>query len=164
MPHTHTALRAGFIAGNIGAVIVIIWFFCVDLFAGQPFFTPAALGSAVFFGLRDPAQLTISVLPVVGYTVLHFLAFYFTAIVAAYIFREAEKDQSVLWYALEFFIVLEIGFYCMVGMLFTPLLAKFAWINVAIGNVISSVAMGYYFYRTEPALRKGLTGASPSAS
>ncbi len=156
MKSHRTVLRAGFIAGSIGAISVIIWFFIVDLIAGQSFFTPAALGSAVFLGLRDPTMITISVPLVLGYTVIHFLAFYVVATIAAYIFKEAEKNQNVLWYALEFFIIFEVGFYSIVGLLFTPLLAEFAWINIAIGNIISSVAMGIYFYRTEPALKKGL--------
>lgn len=156
MKYHNTVLRTGFIAGSIGAILVITWFSIIDLIAGQAFFTPAAIGSAVFFGLHDPTMITISVLPVLGYTVIHFFAFFVVATIAAYILKEAEKNQKVLWYALEFFIILEVGFYSLVGLLFTPLLAELAWINIAMGNIISSVAMGIYFYRTEPVLKKGL--------
>ncbi len=155
MERRHTVLRTGIMAGGIGAISVIIWFSIVDLIAGRPFFTPAALGSAVFFGLSDPTMITVSVLPVLGYTVIHFLAFFGVAAIASFIFKEAEKNPTVLWYALEFFIILEVGFYAFVGLLFTPLLAELAWINIAIGNIISSVVMGIYFYRTEPVLKKG---------
>lgn len=156
MKYHNTVFRTGFIAGSIGAISVIIWFSIVDLIAGQSFFTPAALGSAVFLGLQDSSMITISVLPVLGYTVIHCFAFFVVATITAYIFRQAEKNQHVLWYALEFFIILEVGFYSLVGLLFTPLLAEFAWINIAVGNIISSVTMGIYFYRTEPVLKKGL--------
>ncbi len=156
MGHHHTVLRTGIMAGGIGAISVAIWFSIIDLIAGQPFFTPAAIGSAVFFGLRDPTMITISVLPVLGYTVIHFFAFFVVATIAALIFKETEKNQNTLLYALEFFIILEVGFYLLVDLLFTPLLAELAWINIAIGNIISSVGMGIYFYRTEPVLKKGL--------
>jgi len=147
---------AGFMAGSIGAVSVAVWFSIIDLIEGRPFFTPAALGSKIFFNIGDPAKITVGVLPVLSYTGLHFLAFFIVATTAALIFKETRKNQNVLWYALEFFIVLEVGFYSLVGMLFTPLLAELAWINLAIGNLISSIAMGWYFYKTEPALKIGL--------
>lgn len=156
MKHYSTALRAGFIGGGIGAIIVAIWFSIVDLIAGQPFFTPAALGSAIFLGIRDPTMITVSILPVLSYTMIHFFTFFVVAFITALVFKEAKKNQNVLWFALEFFIILEVGFYTVVGLLFTPLLAELAWINIAIGNIISSVSMGIYFYRTEPVLKKWL--------
>src|SRR5881397_485376 len=52
-------LREGFIAGLIGAAAVALWFLIVDVIAGRPFFTPAMLGSAVFWGVHDPAQVVI---------------------------------------------------------------------------------------------------------
>jgi hypothetical protein len=156
MEHDHTVVHSGIMAGGIGAISVIIWFSFIDMIVGRPFFTPAALGSAVFFGISDPTMITVSILPVLGYTVIHFFVFFVVATIAALIFRDSEKNQGTLVYALEFFIALEVLFYFLVGLLFTPLLAELAWINIAIGNVISSVGMGIYFYRTEPVLKKGL--------
>ena len=43
-------LREGFVGGCIGAAAVATWFLLVDTIGGRPFFTPAMLGSAVFFG------------------------------------------------------------------------------------------------------------------
>ena len=47
-------LREGFIAGCIGAASVAVWFLIVDTINGQPLFTPAMLGSAVFWGAPSP--------------------------------------------------------------------------------------------------------------
>jgi hypothetical protein len=47
-------LREGFWAGCIGAGAVAAWFFVIDLINGRPFFTPAMLGSAVFWGASNP--------------------------------------------------------------------------------------------------------------
>src|SRR6266540_4358071 len=52
-------LREGFIAGCIGAATVAAWFLVVDTINGQPLFTPAMLGSAVFWGAHDPSALVI---------------------------------------------------------------------------------------------------------
>ena len=49
-------LHEGFIAGLIGAAAVALWFLVVDVIAGRPFFTPAMLGSAVFWGCTTPPR------------------------------------------------------------------------------------------------------------
>src|SRR5437879_8435009 len=64
-------LREGFIAGLIGAGAVALWFLVVDIIAGRPFFTPAMLGSAVFFGETDPSKAVIAFSRVVPYTMIH---------------------------------------------------------------------------------------------
>ena len=49
-------LREGFWAGCIGAAAVAVWFLIVDTVNGRPFFTPAMLGSAVFWGATSPGR------------------------------------------------------------------------------------------------------------
>ena len=156
MGHNKSIIHSGIMAGSIGAFSVIFWFSIIDFIAGQPFFTPGALGSAVFLGISDPTMVTVSVFTILGYTVIHFFAFFIVATLAALIFRDTKKHKSTFFYALEFFIILEVLFHFTVGLLFTPLLAEFAWINIAIGNIISVVAMGIYFYRTKQVLSKAL--------
>jgi hypothetical protein len=149
-------VRDGFAAGLIGAGGVAIWFLLVDGIAGRPFFTPAVLGSAVFFGLRDPTTVTISTQTVMMYTVMHVAAFLFIGTVASAIIAEAEKAPQFFWLLVEFFVVFEFGFYGVVALLFTPLLATLAWVNVAVGNLIAAGAMGYYLWRSRPTLRRVL--------
>ena len=154
-PQQPSIRRKGFVAGVIGAGSVALWFLIVDMIAGRPFFTPAVLGSAVFSGLRDPTTVTIGFQVVLGYTVIHFFAFLVTGIVVAALLAEAEKTPHVLWLLVEFFIVLEFAFYAVVALIFTPLLAELAWINVAVGNLIAAAGMGYYFWHMHPRLRPG---------
>ncbi len=149
-------VREGFIAGLIGAGAVAGWFLIVDVIAGRPFFTPAVLGSAVFFGLRDPATVSISFQSVSMYTAMHVLVFLFVGTVASAMIAEAEKSPGALWLLIEFFIVFEFGFNGVVALMFTPLLAALAWANVAVGNLIAAICMGYYLWRARPALRQSL--------
>lgn len=72
---SHRVIREGVAVGLIGAGSIGAWFLLVDIIAGRPFFTPAILGSAVFFDLRDPATVTIGVQPVLAYTAVHILVF-----------------------------------------------------------------------------------------
>ena len=117
----HRIIRDALVAGLIGAVCVAAWFLLVDVIAGRPFYTPAVLGSATFFGLRDASTVTVAVQPVVMYTMMHVLLFLFTGLLASASIAEAEKEPTVLWLLAEFFIVFEVGFYAVVGLLFAPL-------------------------------------------
>ena len=68
-------LREGFIAGCIGAAVVAVWFLIVDAINGQPLFTPAMLGSAVFWGAHDMSAVVIEPARIFGYTMIHVSAF-----------------------------------------------------------------------------------------
>jgi hypothetical protein len=149
-------LWQGFVTGFIGAVAVAAWFLIVDIVSGRPFYTPAILGSAATLGLRDPASVVINVQSVGAYTAFHFLAFFAVGLVAALLAEEAARSVHVLWLAVEFFLVFEFGFYGVIALVFTPLLAELAWINVAVGNLIASASMGYYLWRAHPEIRKQL--------
>ena len=154
----HRIVRDGLAAGLIGAVCVALWFLLVDAIAGRPFYTPAILGSATFFGLRDPSTLTVGVQAVVMYTMMHLLLFLFAGLLASASIAEAEKEPNVIWLLVEFFIVFEVGFYAIVGLFFAPLLAALAWANVAAGNLIAAASMGYYLWTVRPGLRRVLSG------
>ena len=134
-------------AGLIGAGSVAVWFLVVDAIAGRAFFTPAVLGSAVFWGLRDPAAVVIGLQPVLAYTAVHVIAFIIVGTAASFMFAAIEKDPGLTWLLIEFFVVFEIGFYGAVALAFTPLLAELAWINVAVGNLIAAGVLGTYFWR-----------------
>ena len=157
-------MRDGLVAGLIGAGSVALWFLVVDLIAGRAFFTPAVLGSAVFWGLRDPATVVVSLQPVLAYTAVHILAFVIVGAAASFMIAEVEKDAGVVWLLVEFFVVFEIGFYGAVALLFTPLLAELAWINVAIGNSIAATVMGTYFWRTRSLSRAVAPAETAEAS
>src|SRR5213592_3760368 len=98
-------LREGFIAGCIGAAVVAIWFLIVDTINGQPLFTPAMLGSAVFWGAHDPASVVIEPARIFGYTMIHVSAFVVVGCIAAALAAEVEYAPSTLTNALTWIIV-----------------------------------------------------------
>lgn len=157
MPRMPRVVREGFTVGLIGAVSVAAWFLIVDAIAGRPFYTPAVLGSAAFQGLRDPATVVIGFDAVGAYTALHLILFLLVGTVAAAAAAEARKSPQILWLLAEFFLVFEFAFYAAVAIVFAPLLAALAWINVAIGNLLAAAGMGYYLWRSHPELREHLS-------
>ncbi len=148
--------REGFIAGVIGAASVAIWFLIVDTVAGKPFFTPAMLGSAVFWGEFDPSEIVIAFPRIVGYTMFHVIAFLVVGMLAALLTYEIELFPTTLFLGVVAFAVFEVGFYIVVAVLAAPLLGALAWYNVAIGNAIAAGGMGYYLWQAHPKLSEEL--------
>jgi len=149
-------LREGLVTGLVGATAVAVWFLVIDLVAGQPFYTPAMLGSAVFWGLRDPALVEITFPAVIGYTMLHVTAFGLVGMISAMLAALVESFPSTLFIVVVFFAIFEVGFYIVVAILAQPLLGALAWSNVAIGNLIAAAGMGFFLWRAHPQIRKGL--------
>ena len=78
------SLREGIVAGLIGAAVVAVWFLVFDLLRGRPFLTPTLLGvAASSTASTTPAGLPTAVGPILGYTILHGLAFVAFGVVAA---------------------------------------------------------------------------------
>jgi hypothetical protein len=149
-------LREGFVAGCIGAAAVAAWFLLVDSINGRPFFTPAMLGSAVFWGVHDPSQVVIEYSRIIGYTMIHVSAFIIVGTIAALLAAEVEAAPPVLYVVVVLFAIFEFGFYVTVAILAQPLLGALAWWNVAIGNVIAAYGMGYYLWREHPKIAETL--------
>lgn len=156
-------LREGLVAGLIGAAAVAVWFLLVDTINSQPFFTPKMLGAALFWGLRDPAEIGIIIstneqafATVVGYTMVHVVAFVVVGIIAAALAHEVELFPSTLYIVVVFFAIFEVGFYIVLAVAAQPLLGALTWWNVAIGNAIAALGMAYYLWRMHPDLRREL--------
>ncbi|HYU36571.1 MAG TPA: hypothetical protein VEL29_01470, partial [Gemmatimonadales bacterium] len=103
-------LREGFIAGLIGAAAVALWFLVVDVIAGRPFFTPAMLGSAVFWGVHDPSMVVIEYSRIIGYTMVHVSAFIIVGTIAAVLAAEVEIAPHTFYLVVVFFAIFEFGF------------------------------------------------------
>src|SRR5437899_10338520 len=104
-------LREGFIAGLLGAAALALWFLVVDVIAGRPFFTPAMLGSAVFWGVHDPAQVVIAFSRVLPYTMIHVCAFIIVGTVAAALADAVDVAPPTLYPILVSFSVFRFRFY-----------------------------------------------------
>ena len=149
-------LREGFVAGLIGATGVAAWFLLVDAIAGRPFFTPAMLGDALFWGMRSPGDVRVAFPTIVAYTMVHVLAFGVVGIAAAVLAYEVELFPATLFIVAVCFAIFEFGFYVVVAVMARPLLGALAWWSVAIGNAIAAFGMGYYLWRMHPKLQEAL--------
>jgi len=150
----HPILREGTTAGLIGAVAVAAWFLVVDLAAGRPLFTPAALGSAFFFGAEGPEGIRVAAGPVLAYTLLHLSAFLAFGLAVASLVAQAEKHPSFIFALVILFAVFEVVFIGFSATLGSWILREIAWWYVLVGNLVAAASMGGYLWKAHPTLEE----------
>lgn len=148
----HSTIREGVIAGALGALAVALWFLLVDGLAGRVLHTPALLGAMV---LRTPDPIAAADGPnrlmlAALYTPIHFSLFALFGVLVVFLMHRANKRPSLLTLALVLFAVFEGGFTGLVAMLEQTALGDLAWQQVAIGNLIAVIVMGWYVWRRHP--------------
>ncbi len=152
----HRVVREGAIAGVIGAVAVAIWFLLFDLLQGRAFFTPGALGSALFLGASSVEEIQIGLWTVFGYSVVHLGAFLLVGLIASAIAWEVENTPTVLLGAILLFVAFEAFFLGLLAVVAEFLLGPIAWWSIAIGNVLAVAAIGGYLWKRHPRLAEAL--------
>jgi hypothetical protein len=158
-PAGRSALREGIIAGLIGAAVVAIWFFVFDVLRGRPFLTPTLLGSLVFLGVNTPAGMTPAVGPILGYTILHGLAFVAFGVVAATMLAMSDREPALFVAFVILFACFEVFFFGVLGVLGRGVQTALVWWSVLVGNLLASFAMLWYFLRAHRALPRTLVGS-----
>jgi hypothetical protein len=152
-------MREGILVGLIGASVVALWFLVFDFARGKPLFTPALLGTAVFYGVSDPASLRIAIGPIIGYTIIHGLAFIAFGIVAASVMAASEREPTLFIAFVILFACFEVFFLGALGALGRSMVGALAWWAVLIGNLLASVAMLWFLAREHPGLPATLVGS-----
>lgn len=152
----HGTIRTGLIAGVLGAAAVMAWFLVLDIVRGSLFFTPGALGSALFFGARGAADVQITVETVLGYTGVHLVAFMVVGLLASVLAEAAKREPPLLLGMVLFFVALEVLFIGLLAIVATWLFDSIRWWQVVVGNLIAAVVMFGYLLRVHPELREHL--------
>jgi len=158
-PAERSVVREGIVAGLIGAAVVAVWFFVFDLLRGRPFLTPTLLGSLVFFGVKTPTGLDPALGPILGYTVLHGLAFIAFGVVAATMMAMSEREPTLFVGFVILFACFEVFFFGVLSVLGRAVEAALVWWAVLVGNLLASIAMLWYFFRAHRALPRTLIGS-----
>jgi hypothetical protein len=147
----NTRLKRGVVAGLFGALAVAVWFFVLDIVAGRPFQTPAALGSSLLFG---KTTIEMSARVIIAYCVFHFVAFMLVGVLFVWITEKIERRPSFMLFALLFLILGEalalanLASYAQWG------LGSLGVWSVTIANILGIAVMGWYIWATHPRLRR----------
>jgi|RhiMetdeSRZDD1v2_1073273.scaffolds.fasta_scaffold168456_3 hypothetical protein len=151
-------VREGAVAGLIGAATVAVWFLLFDIFEGAPLQTPTVLWYGLVRGGATSGAVTAAIGPVIGYTVIHVVAFVLFGIVAAWLVAGAEREPAMLLALLIFFGAFEVFFLALVTFLARPVLGVVAWWAILIGNFLAAVTMLWYFFVQHRELARTLGG------
>ena len=151
MHRPETRFRRGVVAGLLGAVTVAVWFFVLDVIAGHPFQTPAALGSSLLFA---KTTMEMSARTIVGYYVFHFVAFVLAGILFVWVTERIERKPSFMLFALLFLILGEALAVANFATLAQWGLRSLGVWTVTIANLLAILVMGWYIWATHPALRR----------
>ena len=162
-------IREGVIAGLLGGAVVALWFLLLDTIAGRPLYTPAALGSALFLGVPDPSQVRLEAASIIGYSVVHFATFVASGLVAAAILTQAERRPNMLLFGGMLFVVFVAFLMAALALFAEWVIGSLAWWNVALGNLLATVAMGVFLLRAHPSIsmamgQRALSGEEPVSS
>jgi hypothetical protein len=151
-----SVLREGVTGGLVGAAVVAVWFLIFDIARGKPFLTPALLGTAVFYGVRDPTGIPIAFGSILGYTLLHGLAFVAFGIIAASLIAVSEREPTLFIAVIILFACFETFFLGALGALGQSLVGALVWWAVLVGNLLAAGAMLWYFFIGHRALPRSL--------
>lgn len=149
----HSVIREGLIAGAIGATAVAVWFLLVDVIAGNPLYTPTLLGTALLSILGPAPAGENPLIHTAFYTVFHYAAFFIVGMIAVAVVHWAEREPAVLAGVLVLFVAFQLAFYLLVTLLSQfEILGSLAWYQVGAANLLAAGLMGWYLWRTHPAL------------
>ncbi len=148
--------RRGTIAGLLGAVTVAAWFLLVDTILLHPFFTPGALGSALFLGATDLGSVEVNLWTVGGYTVFHLLTFAVIGFAASALIEKAEQKPYVVLAGLLVGVVILAFFLGLLTILAEFLLGALTWWAIAVGSLLGALAMGLYLWERDPKLEEAV--------
>jgi hypothetical protein len=148
----HSVVREGTIAGMLGAVVDLAWYLVFDLAAGRPLHTASALGRVFFAGDVNPGAREISPEAVLGFTLVHLLAFAVGGIAFTGVVHLVSRNPAFrmgLWIGL----VVAFGYFAgLTYMLATSTGERVPFWTVAGGNLLALGAMAWYLWRRHPRL------------
>ncbi len=138
----------GVVAGTLGAVTVALWFFVIDMFQGQPLYTPTVLATALLSGEPNTTVAGAQAMRLtIGFTFVHWLLFTALGGFASWMLGVAERNANLAFGILLLFVFMEIGFLAVVAIFAQPVMQVLSWQMVLIGNLLATAIMGFYFWR-----------------
>lgn len=153
-PDRSRMLWQGMLAGLIGYFTVVMSFAVGNALSGHSiFYTPALLGGAVFYGIRDLASVVVWPGPVLAYNGLHMIVFLALGMLASGLAQFAERGPH-LWYVGIVFYAF-VAFHLMGAVFLLPAALRnemLGW-GTLLSGVAASLAMALFLLWMHPGLR-----------
>jgi hypothetical protein len=154
---TEVVLRGGLFAGLIGYFTIVLFFATYNVIGGHsPFETAALLGGALFFGLRDPAQLVVTPATVLTFNMVHALVMLGIGFLTSWLVAKSEEYPLSQYAVLVALVFVSVHLFVAVYIFASPVMGSDAWFPIALASVAAAVTMGWYLLWIHPALRHQL--------
>lgn len=137
----------GVAAGALGAAVVALFFFVVDLAAGHALWTPYVLGTALVLGRVPSPDASIDAVLVLGYTALHGAVFLAIGLIAAFELMTggrlpgATPLRRAIVLAVLLFAAFEVVFVAYGTLMEPALVGMLGFGRVTIANALAAAAM-----------------------
>ena len=152
---TGAIISEGVLAGIVAASAVAVVLLLVDLVAGEAFRTPRQLGGMLLqlYGAA-PETAADGTTALALYTLFHFIAFIIAGIIAAAIVQVTIKQPVALLLFVILFFAFQVAFTGFVTVVGVQSATAITPVQVALGNVVASIAMALFFRARHPRLRR----------
>ena len=157
----HRWLPEGVAVGFVGGAAVALWFLILDALTRTPLYTPAALGSVLFFGANGPAEMHRTLGTIGGYTIVHFAVFAALGALFTWMVDKVQSTPRQWLIMLLAFILLDGLFAGTVAVLGEWVIQSIGVWAVAIGNLVAVGIMAAMVWATHPQLRRQVTASAP---
>ena len=135
----------GLVTGMLGALVVALWFLCMDVIRGHAFYTPALLGTMLLHGgPAAAAQITPAPLEVAAYTAFHFIAFMLVGLVLSWLMSLFDRFPIMFFVIVVLFACLQIGFVAFSLALHFEAPNRLGLWSVVVANLLAAAVMGLY--------------------
>lgn len=146
-PERAQVLTHGLVAGFISYLAVVILFAVINAIGGRsPFHTAAALGATLFYGLDDPALLTVAPGPVLAYNGVHLALSLVAGTASAFLLFETERHHFLWYFVLFAFLAGFVYVMLAVGILGSEIARVIPWWLALTGTVVWVGSMGVYLW------------------
>ena len=164
-PEREEVLVQGLIAGVVGYAAVALFFLLLNVIVGRsPFYTAAALGSTLFYGMGDLTQLAIEPGPVLAFNGVHLFLSLLAGTIAAWLLYETERHHFIWYFVLFVFLAAFVYSLLVVGIVGAEIAHVISWWAVLAANVIWMLALGSYLWFQHRGLMRSLGKEQESAT
>ncbi len=155
-------IAEGVKVGILGAGTVAIWFLLIDIIGGDPMRTPAALGSAMFFGADDLSAVSSTPGLLLAFSVVHLLAFAAVGIFLVAVAKGIDDLPSFAYLTVMCAMLLEALVFAALVSIGQAVLEVVPMWSIGLANVIAIGGMAGWIYRAHPTMSLAEVAVSDS--
>ena len=152
------AIWQGLIVGLIGYATIAVGVSALDILQGRsPFFTVSLLGEWLFYGLRDPNQVTVWPGAVFAYNGVHLVTFVAFGLMSSWL-ASISEHRPLYWYgALVLYLFVFVHLLAAVQLMTEPLRALIPLYQIWVPSLLAVILMSGYLLQVRPVLRREMS-------